>query len=292
MAEQGLMMVPFEDIEVGVVDNHRTDMGDLAGLADSIVKDGLLQPLVVLHKHYGGRGFLRPDGSVTYSRHILVSGHRRHAAITIIRKKRAGSFEKVPVVLFRGNETDAKLAQLAENIERKSMNPVELADSFRGLINVGLNQAAICKHTRLSTSYVSVLLSIREKCCTAVLAALARGEITIDTAKDLSTLDEGAQVRQLEKHLGVKKEKGKAEAKRQTKKDTGKKVRPSLKETTLLVGRAFAAITDKKLCADNESRAFWRGALTAVDYLSGDNEELPELADIWIKKAEEEAKAS
>jgi hypothetical protein len=75
MAEDrsGLMKVAFEDIEVGVVDNNRIDFGDLAGLADSIVKDGLLQPLVVLHKHYGGNGCVRPDGKKVFSRYILVS---------------------------------------------------------------------------------------------------------------------------------------------------------------------------------------------------------------------------
>lgn len=41
MADQGLMMVPFEEIEVGVVDNHRS-MGDgdeLLELAKEIVKE-------------------------------------------------------------------------------------------------------------------------------------------------------------------------------------------------------------------------------------------------------------
>lgn len=276
-------MVPFEEIEVGVVDNHRTDMGDIAGLAESITKNGLLQPLVVQHKHYGGHGFMMPDGRRVFSRHILVAGRRRYEAIKIIRRKKRGAFEKVPVVLTRGNETDSLFAQVAENLDRKDPNPVELAESFRGLINVGLTQAQIAKHTRLSDSYISTLLGIREKCCTAALASLAKGDITIETATDLARLDEGKQPAQLSKYLGTKTAKGKAAAKRETAKDAGRKVRPNVKEVHALVSQVIEALNADG--AKDHDKRFWGGAMTAVQCLMGDGDELLELAKEIVEKA-------
>ena len=283
----GLMKVAFEDIEVGVVDNHRTDFGDLAGLINSIVVDGLLQPLVVLHKHYGGNGCVRPDGKKVFSRYILVAGHRRLRAIERIRKQKPGSFEQIPVVLFRGNETDAKLAQLAENIERKALNYVEQAEAFRGLINCGMSSTEIAKRIRMTERWVSQLLSIREKCCTAVLKALAAGEITVDIATAIGSIEgEAAQVRQLQKYLGTKQEKGKGEAKRETQKDTGRKSRPALKKLKALFEKA--ASTMRKNNAKDADRATWLGACRAIDCAMGDDEDLLEEARTIIGKDAEE----
>jgi len=276
----GLMKVAFEDIEVGVVDNHRTDFGDLAGLINSIVVDGLLQPLVVLHKHYGGNGCVRPDGKKVFSRYILVAGHRRLRAIERIRKQ-------IPVVLFRGNETDAKLAQLAENIERKALNYVEQAEAFRGLINCGMSSTEIAKRIRMTERWVSQLLAIREKCCTAVLKALAAGEITVDVAAAIGSIEgEAAQVRQLQKYLGTKQEKGKGEAKRETQKDTGRKSRPALKKLKALFEKA--ASTMRKNNAKDADRATWLGACRAIDCAMGDDEDLLEEARTIIGKDAEE----
>jgi ParB/RepB/Spo0J family partition protein len=257
-------------------------MGDIVGLEDSIRKNSLLEPVLVMHKHYGGNGFLRPDGTKVFSRYILVSGHRRLEAIKRIRQRTPGSFEKVPCVLFKGNETAAKLAQLAENVDRKSMNPVELADSFKGLINVGLSQADIVKHTRLSASYVSTLVSIREKCIAAVLKALAAGEITIETAKDMAKLDENQQAKQLDKYRGTKFEKGKAKAKAETAKDTGRAVRPSLKGMQKVLETVTRTLVEQQ--AKDDERAFWRGAFTYHQYAMGTSDEIVELAKETLSK--------
>lgn len=285
MAEDrsGLMKVAFEDIEVGVVDNHRIDFGDLAGLADSIVKDGLLQPLVVLHKHYGGNGCVRPDGKKVFSRYILVAGHRRLRAIERIRKQKPGSFDQIPVVLFRGNETDAKLAQLAENIERKALNYVEQAEAFRGLINCGMSSTEIAKRIRMTERWVSQLLAIREKCCTAVLKALAAGEITVDVAAAIGSIEgEAAQVRQMQKYLGTKQEKGKGEAKRETQKDTGRKSRPALKKLKKMFGEV--ASLQRKAGEKDATRSEWIGACRAIECAMGDDEDMLEEAEKIVER--------
>ena len=275
---KGSTKVKFEEIEVGVVQNHRRDLGDIGELAESIKSIGLLQPLVVLYKHAGGRGFVRPtDGKTVFSRYILVSGHRRYAAMEKLRKENAPDgdgaslFDEVPVVLFQGNEVNAKIAQLDENIKRKDLNYVEQADSFVDLVNCGLSQAEIGRRIHKTTRWVSLLVTIRTKCCDQVLRALARGDIPLEVAVDISGIEgPAAQVAELEQYLGTKKAKGKGEAKRQVKKDTGKKTRGSLKKAEQLIPLVITKI--RKDGANDVNKARWRGAQQIVDYLTGTND--------------------
>lgn len=89
------------------------DDGKLAELADSISKNGLIQPIVV-RKH--GIGY------------EIIAGERRYQA-----SKKAG-LAKVPVVVK--NVTDAEMFKLAllENIQRDDLNPIEEARGYRKLI--------------------------------------------------------------------------------------------------------------------------------------------------------------
>lgn len=273
---KGILKVRFEDIEVGVVVNHRSDLGDISGLAESILHDGLLQPLVVLYKHLGGgREWMnQATGKKQSSRYILISGHRRYEAIKRIRTTAAPDsdgvqpFDEVPCVAFQGNETDAKIVQLTENLDRKDLNHVEQAEAYLDLMNCGLTQKEIAKRIRRSVSSVSQLVTIRQRSCTRVLQALAAGSITLDTALDISKIEgEDAQCKQLEKYLGTKREKGKAEAKRQTKKDTGGKARGSLKEAAGTIPLVLTAL--RKSGAGDTVRSRFMGAQQMVDYLDG-----------------------
>jgi ParB-like chromosome segregation protein Spo0J len=205
------------------------------------------------------------------------------AAIALVRKRKHGLFEKVPCSLFKGNETDARVAQLAANLQRKDMNPAEIADAMRKLVVCGLSQAQIAKSTHLSPSYVSTLLGIREKCSTPVLESLAKGEITVETAGDLGKLDERKQPAALAKHLGVKKERGKAAAKASTANDTGRVVRPKVKDVREMVGKVISRINEKGVIAGSD-KSFWTGAMTAIQYLMGDGEELATMAKAIVKE--------
>ena len=90
------------DIKVG--DRHRRDLGDIAGLAESIRAVGLLHPIVI-----------RPDG-------MLIAGERR------IEAAKALGWTEIPVNII---DLDAVVrGELAENAERKDFLPSEI-DSIR-----------------------------------------------------------------------------------------------------------------------------------------------------------------
>jgi hypothetical protein len=82
---------------------HRQDLGDVAGLAESIVSVGLLQPLAV-----------RPD-------HVLVAGARRLAALRLL------GWDTAPVRVVFDLDDELRLleAECAENTCRKAFTPEE-----------------------------------------------------------------------------------------------------------------------------------------------------------------------
>lgn len=91
------------------------DENALAQLADSIVKHGVIQPLLVRPMTNGG--------------YQLVAGERRWRA-----SKMAGLSE-VPVVVQEMTDTEAMEIGLIENLQREDLNPIEEALGYRELID-------------------------------------------------------------------------------------------------------------------------------------------------------------
>ena len=89
--------------DVVVVDRHRTDLGDLGPLAESIRENGLLHPIVVTPAKR------------------LVAGQRRMEACRLL------GFGEVPVTVVTNLTSAASLlrAELDENVCRKEMTPAE-----------------------------------------------------------------------------------------------------------------------------------------------------------------------
>jgi ParB family chromosome partitioning protein len=85
--------------EIRIGDRHRRDLGDLAGLAESIKSRGLLHPIVV-----------RPD-------HTLIAGYRRLEAVKRL------AWETVPVTIV--DIDDLILGERDENTLRKDFTPSE-----------------------------------------------------------------------------------------------------------------------------------------------------------------------
>lgn len=110
-----------EIVELGVSEimpnplQPRTDIDEeqIAELADSIRKVGVLQPIIV-----------RPDG-VGYQ---IIAGERRWRA------SRAAGLERVPVRVMATSETEALALALIENLQREDLNPIEEARGYRRLI--------------------------------------------------------------------------------------------------------------------------------------------------------------
>src|SRR5262247_119609 len=92
------------------------DTKEIESLAESLKKDGLLQPVVV-----------RPAGAGFFQ---LVAGERRWRAA-----KLAG-LARVPVVIREVEDKKMLELALVENIQRRDLNPMEKARAFRQLMTL------------------------------------------------------------------------------------------------------------------------------------------------------------
>lgn len=113
---------------------------ELAALAASIREQGVLQPLVVRR---------RGDG------YELIIGERRWRAAQL------AGLDEVPAVVLDATDRQVVEMALVENVQRADLNPMELAEAFRVLIDdegmtqdeagrrVGLDRSSVANHLRL-----------------------------------------------------------------------------------------------------------------------------------------------
>jgi ParB family chromosome partitioning protein len=113
---------------------------EIDSLAASIREQGVLQPLV-----------LRRRGDA----YELIIGERRWRAA-----QRAG-LEEVPAVVLDASDRTVLEMALVENVQRADLNPIELAEAFRMLVEeermtqeevgrrVGLDRSSVANHLRL-----------------------------------------------------------------------------------------------------------------------------------------------
>jgi ParB family chromosome partitioning protein len=105
--------------------NVRREAGDLEGLAASLRRYGVLQPLGVVPVNGDGRG--SPPGGSEGRYRVVYGNRRREAAIM------AGlpTVPCVPVSL--GAHPDQLVAQLLENMQRRDLNDMEKAEGLARL---------------------------------------------------------------------------------------------------------------------------------------------------------------
>jgi ParB family chromosome partitioning protein len=113
---------------------------ELSTLAASIREQGVLQPLVVRR---------RGDG------YELIIGERRWRAAQL------AGLDEVPAVILDASDRQVVEMALVENVQRADLNPMELAEAFRVLIDdegmtqeeagrrVGLDRSSVANHLRL-----------------------------------------------------------------------------------------------------------------------------------------------
>lgn len=122
-------------------DQPRKDLGELKSLQDSIEEHGLIQPIVV-HRLDNGR-------------FLILAGHRRFTAY-----QQLGRTE-IPAVLRSQEEHKRVAVQLVENVERKDLNPFEIAQSYVDLMtHLGFDQEQLAEYLRISPNTVSETLSL------------------------------------------------------------------------------------------------------------------------------------
>lgn len=163
------------DVVYPAVDNPRTDLGDLTGLAASIAAVGVLEPILV-------RLSPRLTGD---SGHIadyqIVAGHRRHAAA-----KLAG-LDTIPCLVRSFTEQARIEAMVIENLQRQDLSPFDEARGLTQLVGVGLSQRDIAERVGCSQSHVSKRLSL------AAMPAVAE-ELFVKESMTIAQVEELAKV--------------------------------------------------------------------------------------------------
>ena len=115
----------------------RFDDDALNQLADSITENGLLQPIAVRTKKVG------PG-------YIIIAGERRWRAA------RLAGLDEVPVIIKDVTDEQAAALALIENLQREDLDPIEVAEGCRQLIDkYGLTQESAAKKLGKSRSAVT-----------------------------------------------------------------------------------------------------------------------------------------
>ncbi len=147
----------------------------LKELCDSIKQHGVIQPIIV---------------NKTDDRYIIVAGERRFRA-----SKLAG-LKTIPAIVKNYTEQQVKEVALLENIQREDLNPVEVANAMRELLEIyGWTQDVLAD--RLGKSRPAIantlrLLSLQPE----VLALVESGKLSAGHARSLVVVtDPEAQVK-------------------------------------------------------------------------------------------------
>lgn len=165
------------------------DAEALSGLADSILENGIIQPLIVRR---GMAGFYE-----------IIAGERRWRAA-----KMAGLTE-VPVVIIDSDDKKTAELSLIENIQREDLNPVEEAEAIELLIDeYSLTHEELSRKIGKSRSAITNalrLLDLPDK----TLELLKNGAITAGHARALLGIKDTGKINDaaatvIEKSLSVR----------------------------------------------------------------------------------------
>ena len=155
-----------EIIETG---NVRADYTDIEDLANSIKKNGLLEPILVKIAEPG------PDGGPRYE---LIAGHRRLRAHFLLVEK-GDDFSNIEAKIITG---DKLTIQLVENLQRSDLSPRDREKAIWQMSEVpGVTQREIAANLSKTEFYIS-----------RQIAAYKTRKIAEDAGLDTSILETSA----------------------------------------------------------------------------------------------------
>ncbi|MNS16163.1 Chromosome-partitioning protein Spo0J [compost metagenome] len=129
---------------------------DLDSLRSDILQNGLLQNLVVRGPEADIGGVRIANGQGEFAPlYTLVGGERRWRAIGIAITD--GDWEvdtPIPCRLLDTDDLGHRLAALAENLQRRNLNPIEKANAFEGLALAGLTNKEIADRVSSTPEHV------------------------------------------------------------------------------------------------------------------------------------------
>ena len=148
----------------------------LEELSASIKDKGLLQPLLV-----------RPKGDM----YELVAGERR------FRASQMAGLKELPVLIKDISEREALEIALIENLQREDLNPIEEAEGYKRLQDMGMTQEGVAQavgKARVTVTNALRLLQLPPE----VLTALEENKLSAGHARALLMLPENKRIWGLE----------------------------------------------------------------------------------------------
>ena len=147
----------------------------LGWLANSIRKEGLLQPIAV-----------RSHGSG----YIIIAGERRWRAV------RSLGWTTIPALVVSASEQKAAELQLLENIAREDLNPVEEARAYKAFLERGYTEERLAVTVGTTVSWIKWRVQMLNA-QPAVLQLVEIGKMTWWMAYELSRLTPNGQMEAL-----------------------------------------------------------------------------------------------
>lgn len=149
----------------------------LKELANSIMKYGLIQPIVV-----------RPNVDGTYK---IIAGERRWRASKI------AGIEEVPVIIKEVDDLKIMELALVENLQREDLCAIEEAKGYKSLIHTyGFTQEDVAKNIGKSRSHIANTLRLLDL-PDYVMEKIEFGEITPGHARTLLSLNSKDKIKEV-----------------------------------------------------------------------------------------------
>jgi ParB family chromosome partitioning protein len=175
-----LILGLIDDIEISMLKPSqlilRKDVGNLTNLSNSIKEKGLLQPILVRNKQ---------------EYYEIIAGRRRYEAC-----KELG-WRKIICHIVELDDKEAFEVSLIENIQRKTLDPIEEAEAYRKyIIDFGWGGITdLADRIGKSKSYLDKKLRLLEL-PSDIIGSISNSSIKISTAEELLPLrDEKQQLR-------------------------------------------------------------------------------------------------
>lgn len=168
-------------------DNPRKNIGDISELTESVRANGILQNLTVVP----GDSF--PGEQMYKGMFVVIIGHRRLAAA------KAAGIEKVPCIVAEMTYAEQVHTMMVENMQRADLTPIEQADGFQMMLDLGYSKQDISEQTGFSKNTINKRLKLREFDRAKIEAAEARGGTLFDYMKLSEIKDEKTRNKLLDK---------------------------------------------------------------------------------------------
>ena len=167
-ANSGMMKIPVEFLTPNPFQPRQIfDQEEINSLANSIEKNGMLQPILVRAHKWDG------------NRYEIIAGERRWRAA------QKAQLHEVPIVLHNLSDEETLEAALIENIQREDLNPLEEAEGYNRLLkDFGQTQEKLSEVVGKSRSHIANTLRLLGLPA-EIKKLISKGELTAGHARAL-----------------------------------------------------------------------------------------------------------